>query len=66
MANNEQENHVYLGDGVYAQWDGDHFILRTDSHLDCECRDKIYLEPEVLTRLCKFAVMQTDINLTGK
>lgn len=54
MDEKERDNHSYLGDGVYVQWDGEHFILRTDSHKDSECRNKIYLEPQVAEGLRLF------------
>jgi hypothetical protein len=43
--------HTYLGDGVYAEFDGYGFWLRTGDHRDDRCDDKIYLEPEILLAL---------------
>lgn len=43
--------HIYLGDAVYGEYDGDHIILRTDSHKDSECRNKIFLNHVVLDHL---------------
>lgn len=54
MSPEERKKHAYLGDGVYVEWDGFHFILRTDSHKDNECRNKIYLEQEIAERLDLF------------
>lgn len=38
----DDEHRSYLGDGVYARWDGYHIVLETDSNT-------IYLDPYVLT-----------------
>ncbi len=42
----------YIGDGVYAEWDGDGVWLRCngDHHND----DQIYLDPSVLLSLNEF------------
>jgi len=42
----------YVGDGVYALWDGVGIELRANSH-DCPT-DTIYLEPEVIIALNTF------------
>jgi len=42
----------YLGDGVYAAWDGYVVELRTNSHTDST--NIIFLEPEVLAALNRF------------
>ena len=42
----------YLGDGVYALFDGDGIWLHANSHDNPT--DRIYLEPSVLTSLEKF------------
>jgi hypothetical protein len=54
MQKNERENHAYIGDGVYAEFDGYRIWLRTGHHLDSECDNKICLEPEVLDSLNEF------------
>jgi len=54
MTEDEREKHCYLGDAVYAEWDGSYFILRTDSHLDNECGNKIFLDIDVLKSLIEF------------
>lgn len=54
MDKEERKNHSYLGDGVYAQWDGYGFWLRTGDHRDGNCENKIYLEPDILNRLNEF------------
>ena len=45
------ENPTYVGDDVYAYFDGNGVELRLGSH-DSSC--KIYLEPEVLENLIEF------------
>jgi hypothetical protein len=47
----ERKNHCYLGDGVYAEKTDFHIILRTGSHRDEDCDNKIYLEGHVLNNL---------------
>lgn len=54
MTPEERENHYYLGDGVYAEFDGFGIWLRTGSHEHNLCDDKIYLEPDVFDSLNKF------------
>jgi len=44
---------AYIGDGVYAQFDGYHIWLYTSNGI--EQSDKIALEPEVLANLNNFA-----------
>jgi hypothetical protein len=48
MDEEERKNHCYLGDAVYAEKSGEFIILRTSSHRDSECDNKIYLEESVL------------------
>jgi hypothetical protein len=43
---------MYLGDAVYALWDGYGITLRVNDHL--HPTDEIYLEPQVLEALDKF------------
>ena len=47
-------NTFYLGDGVYAEFDGFGVWLRANDHRDEFATDKIYLEPEVLYQLNGF------------
>jgi hypothetical protein len=54
MNEDERKNHSYIGDGVYAQWDGFGFWLRANHHTDEQCTDKIYIEPSVLNSLNQF------------
>jgi hypothetical protein len=51
MWQNEKDRE-YLGDGLYAHFDGYGFELRANSY-DTPS-DKVYLEPEVLERLIGF------------
>ncbi len=44
----------YLGDGVYAEFDGDGIWLRTGTHEDHLCDNRIYLEPAVIYELTQF------------
>jgi len=48
MTEEQRQNHSYLGDGVYAEWDGEYIILRTGDHRDEYCDNKIYLEPGIV------------------
>lgn len=43
----------YIGDGVYTEFDGHGIMLKANDHLDPT--DTIYLEPEVLIALIRFA-----------
>lgn len=54
MITYQGDNHAYLGDGVYAEFDGIGVILRTAHHTDKECVDLIYLEGYVLKSLNEF------------
>lgn len=53
-SDDEKELHSYLGDGVYAFFDGYSIRLRTGDHRDNEFDQEIFLEPEVLYSLNKF------------
>ena len=46
------ENPTYLGDGAYAEWDGDGIRLMAGSHDNPT--DVVYLEPDVLRNLLKW------------
>lgn len=56
------ESTQYLGDAVYARFDGYQIVLTTSSHLEAEATNRIYLEPAVLDALFKFSeiVMQQE------
>lgn len=48
------ENPIYLGDGVYAEYDGYGIWLKTGDHREAFCDNKIYLEDMVLASLNNF------------
>jgi len=48
------DNYAYLGDGVYAYFDGYGIVLRTGHHEETLCENQVYLEPEVLLSLNLF------------
>lgn len=50
---------VYLGDGVYAYYDGYGVILTTENGI--AVTNTIYLEPEVLKALQKALISEDDI-----
>ena len=45
---------VYLGDGVYAMFDGYHIWLRTGSHEEADATNAIALEPSVFEALLDY------------
>jgi hypothetical protein len=51
----------YLGDSVYAEWDGVGIVLTTENR--CGSSNTIYLEPEVLKALIEYA---ERTNLAGQ
>lgn len=54
MNSEERKNHCYLGDGVYAEFDGYGIWLRTGNHQDHLCDAKIYMEPDIIDSLNQF------------
>lgn len=44
----------YLGDGVYASYDGYHIWLQTGSHLEHEATNRIALDLDVFTALLQY------------
>jgi len=48
-----KENSDYIGDGVYAGFDGEGIWLYTGSHDYPD--NRVYLEPQVLDSLIRFA-----------
>lgn len=46
----------YIGDGVYAQFDGHRLVLTTGSHLKGECDNLIALEPRVIESLERYVM----------
>lgn len=51
----------YLGDGVYAEYDGVGCWLRTGDHQSEKCSNEIYLEYEIV---CAFYDFYTRVNGT--
>ena len=52
--NRENEYGEYLGDGVYAHFDGWHIMLTTGHHNILDAHNIIALEPEVLAKLDRY------------
>lgn len=59
----ERQNYRYLGDGVYAHFNGTGVWLRTGHHEENKCDDKVYLEGKVFESLCDFVA---DLKNNGK
>jgi len=51
----EKESKTYIGDSVYASFDGYHVILTTENGLATDPSNRIALEPDVLVALNIFA-----------
>lgn len=49
------EKKTYLGDSVYAQFDGDTIILTTENGDESDPSNTICLEPAVMLNLTSFA-----------
>ena len=64
MTEEEKLNHTYLGDGVYAEHDGYHMILRTGDHRDHLCDNKVYLDDSVMENLIRFMEYLNSRNKT--
>lgn len=62
MAQNVNKDWEYIGDGVYVKFDGYGFQLHANHHE--HPTDKIYLEPEVLAALNRYAKRIEDFNKT--
>jgi hypothetical protein len=45
---------IYLGDSVYAEWDGHGIVLTTENGYFDDPRNRIVLEPEVYASLLAF------------
>lgn len=50
----DDEHASYLGDGVYATFDGYYIWLKTGSHRDHEATNQIALEPTVFVALIEY------------
>lgn len=48
-------NKEYLGDSVYAEYDGCGIVLTTENGTPADPSNAIYLEPEVIRTLIRFA-----------
>lgn len=48
----------YLGDGVYAKFDGHGIWLHANNHENPT--DKIYLEPEIVSKLEEILILETE------
>ena len=53
----ETESKIYLGDSVYAEFDGYGITLTTENGLPGDPSNTIYMEPEVLKALDRFLAM---------
>lgn len=49
------EKKVYLGDSVYAAFDGYHIVLTTENGYPTDPSNTIALEPDVYTALMRYA-----------
>jgi hypothetical protein len=49
---------IYLGDSVYAEFDGYSIILTTDNGYPDDPRNRIVMEPEVINALNTFIVKE--------
>ena len=56
----DNKNKDYLGDGVYAEFDGYNIWLRANDHRDGFCTDKICIEPSVLDAMNRFYQRMTQ------
>lgn len=52
------KNKAYIGDGVYADFDGFNIVLTTENGV--EVTNTIFLEPEVFMSLLKYAERLSD------
>lgn len=62
MQKSNLDNHSYLGNDLYAEFDGYGIWLRTGDHRDDRCENKVYLEPNVLADLNSFYSSQRKVN----
>jgi hypothetical protein len=49
---------TYLGDSVYAEWDGEHVVLTVENGTDW-ISETIYLNTQVISALADFIEKQT-------
>ena len=60
MSDPKYPNAEYLGDAVYADYDGFMVRLTTDSHRPEEAGNTIYLEPQIIEALMNYYKRKTD------
>ena len=53
--NDKENTKQYIGDSVYAEFNGYEIILTTENGLPFDPSNRIVLEPEVLDSLLKYA-----------
>lgn len=56
---------TYLGDSVYAEWDGYGIILTTENGYTDDPRNRIVLEPDIYAALLGF-VRHLELQLSEK
>lgn len=49
-----EKYHEYLGDAVYAQYDGYHIVLTTEHHEIAQANNAIYLDADVIQNLNRY------------
>jgi hypothetical protein len=54
MSNDDEREPEYLGDGVYATFDGYHVWLTTGSHERADASNAIALDPGVFNSLVRY------------
>lgn len=52
---------TYLGDSVYAEFDGFGVVLTTENGLPTDPSNKIFLEPDVLTAFVNYIKRLTNV-----
>lgn len=55
-------NATYLGDGLYAEWNGEAFELFAHDGLDV--RDRVFLDLNVLEAFFKYAEKKLNVEIT--
>ena len=54
----------YLGDGLYADWDGYQIVLAANDRPSMNPTDRVYLEPKVIEALIRYIakIQATEVN----
>jgi hypothetical protein len=52
----KRKNYCYLGDAVYAEFNGLGFILRTGDHREKLCSNQIFMDYETLKKFNDFII----------